>query len=123
RATVRAVPIGLTRPVSSSRLERAAHSLLDASTLFALSTVSGRGAPHVNTAYFAVAADLSLVWLSDPASVHSVNVRGRGQAAAAVCDSHQRWGGPDRGIQLFGAARELEGADAARAARAYADRF
>jgi Pyridoxamine 5'-phosphate oxidase len=118
------VPIRLTRPLASSRLERAARSLLEASTLCALSTVSGRGAPQVNTAYFAVTADLSLIWLSDPGSAHSGNVRRSRQAAAAVYDSHQRWGGPDRGIQLFGLAEELVGGAAAgEAATVYAARF
>ena len=54
----------LARPISPRRLEALAHSLLKASTLCAISTVSPGGRAHVNTAYFAWDDDLSIVWLS-----------------------------------------------------------
>jgi len=40
-----------------------------------------------------------------------------------VYDSTQSWGGRDRGIQLFGSARELSGSRAADATRTYGNRF
>ena len=97
------------------RLTALARSLLDASTLCAIATVAPRGRAHVNTAYFAWSEAFELVWLSDPRSQHSRNIRARGTAAVAVYDSAQRWGRPDRGIQLFGTARELEQARTAEA--------
>lgn len=79
--------------------------MLEASTLCAISTVGLRGRAHINTAYFAWAPDLRIVWLSEPGARHSRNLRANGSAAVAVYDSGQTWDKPDRGIQLFGDAR------------------
>jgi hypothetical protein len=46
-----------------------------------------------------------------------------GTVAVAVYDSNQEWGSPDRGIQLFGTAREVHGASADDAESLYAERF
>jgi uncharacterized protein YhbP (UPF0306 family) len=81
---------------------------LDVSTLCAIATVTPGGQAHLNTAYFAWGGEFQLVWLSEPHAKHSRNVRANGSAAVAVYDSEQRWGGSDRGIQLFGTARELD---------------
>jgi hypothetical protein len=61
--------------------------------------------------------------LSDPAAGHSQNIRARPTAAIAVYDSHQVWGKPDRGIQLFGSARQLPAREIANAESLYAARF
>jgi uncharacterized protein YhbP (UPF0306 family) len=111
-----------TRPVGATRIRAVARRLLDASTLCAIATVSPGGRAHVNTAYFAWTPDLRIVWLSDPDSTHSRNVRARPSVAVAVYDSTQTWGEPDRGIQLFGRGREL-GRPHRDADRAYARRF
>jgi len=94
---------------SASRLAAIARRLLEASTLCAIATVSPGGRAHVNTAYFAWGPDFDVVWLSAPEARHSRNVRANPSAAVAVFRSTQRWGGSDRGIQLFGRARELRG--------------
>src|SRR5919202_3821222 len=96
---------GSTRRVAARRLRALAEELLEASTLCAISTVGPRGRAYVNTAYFAWAPDLRIVWLSEPGARHSRNLRTNGSAAIAVYDSRQTWGKPDRGIQLFGDAR------------------
>lgn len=49
-----------SRPVSPARLSTLARSLLDASTLCAISTVTPAGRAHVNTAYFAWTPQLEL---------------------------------------------------------------
>ena len=100
-----------------------ARSLLEASTLCAIATVSPNGRAHVNTAYFSVADDLVIVWLSAPQARHSRNIRASGSTAIAVFDPRQTWGEADRGIQLFGTARELAGRAAREAAAVYARRF
>jgi uncharacterized protein YhbP (UPF0306 family) len=100
-------------------LRSLAEELLEASTLCAISTVGPRGRAYVNTAYFAWAPDLGIVWLSEPGAQHSRNLRPNGSAAVAVYDSSQTWGKPDRGIQLFGEAR----AGGADAEELYAERF
>jgi uncharacterized protein YhbP (UPF0306 family) len=107
------------RRVAAAQLKSLAADLLEASTLCAISTVGPRGRAYVNTAYFAWAPDLRIVWLSEPGAQHSRNLRTNGSAAIAVYDSGQAWGKPDRGIQLFGDAwAGGEDADAI-----YAERF
>ena len=110
------------RRISSKRLETVLRKLLDAAPLCAIATVSGSRA-HVNTAYFAWSDDFRLVWVSEPRACHSRNVRERRTAAIAVFDSHQTWGKPDRGVQLFGSARETRGRTAELARAVYARRF
>ena len=102
------------RPIAPARMARTARSLLDASPLCAIASVDARGGAYVNTAYFAWSPGFELVWLSDPRARHSRNIRANGSVAIAVYDSRQTWGRPDRGIQLFGSAREVED-DAAEA--------
>jgi len=107
----------------SSRLGAIARKLLDDSKLCAIATVSPAGRGHINTAYFGWGTGYEVVWLSAPAARHSRNVRANGSAAVAVFRSTQTWGGSDRGIQLFGRARELRGRVALEAERLYAKRF
>jgi uncharacterized protein YhbP (UPF0306 family) len=108
-------------PVAETRLAEAARRLLEPSSLCAIATVGLDRSAYVNTAYFALGPDLALVWMSEPQAQHSRNIRERGTAAVAVYDSTQTWGRPDRGIQLFGSAREV--ADPAEAEAVYARRF
>ena len=107
----------------SSRLAAIARRLLDESKLCAIATVSSGGRAHINTAYFAWGTRYEIVWLSAPDATHSRNVRATGSAAVAVCRSTQTWGGSDRGIQVFGRARELRGSLSLEAERLYAKRF
>ena len=109
--------------LSASRLRALTRRLLGASTLCAIATVSPGGRAHVNTAYFAWADDYEIVWISEPDTRHSRNLAADPTAAIAVYDSHQVWGRPDRGVQLFGRAREVRGASAREAAALYARRF
>lgn len=111
------------RRVSASQITAIARDLLEASTLCAIATVSPGGRAHVNTAYFAWSRTFELVWLSAPEARHSRNLHANPSAAVAVFASKQSWGGPDRGIQLFGSAREVDGADARKARRLYQQRF
>ncbi|HET8569435.1 MAG TPA: pyridoxamine 5'-phosphate oxidase family protein [Candidatus Limnocylindria bacterium] len=110
------------RRVAPERLQRIARRLLDASTLCALATVGPRGRAHVNTMYFA-RDGYDLIWISAPDSAHSRHIRANASAAVAVYDSRQRWGRPDRGVQVFGRARELGGRAARDAGAVYARRF
>jgi uncharacterized protein YhbP (UPF0306 family) len=111
------------RRVAASRMAALAAELLDASPLCAIATVSPGGRAHVNTAYFAWSSDFDIVWMSEPDARHSRNVRANKTVAIAVFDSRQTWGEPDRGIQLFGSAREVKGRAAEPARSLYAQRF
>src|SRR6266508_345439 len=105
--------------IPSARLASLARRLLNASTLCAISTVSPAGRAHINTAYFAWSPAFDIVWWSAPQARHSRNVRRHPSVAIAVYDSRQKWGGSDRGIQLFGTAREVRGRAAREAERLY----
>jgi uncharacterized protein YhbP (UPF0306 family) len=107
------------RRLSAERIRTVAEELLEASTLCAISTVGPRGRAHINTAYFAWAHDLRIVWLSEPGARHSRNLKTNPSVAVAVYDSTQSSGKPDRGIQVFGEARTGEPA----AEEIYAGRF
>jgi uncharacterized protein YhbP (UPF0306 family) len=109
--------------IASARLATLARRLLNASTLCAISTVSAGGRAHINTAYFAWGPAFEIVWWSAPQARHSRNLRRHPSVAIAVYDSRQKWGGSDRGLQLFGTAREVRGRAAREAERLYAGRF
>ena len=109
--------------IGAARLTAVAGRLLNASTLCAISTVSAGGRPHINTAYFAWSPGLEVVWWSAPEARHSRNIRRQPSVAIAVYDSTQKWGGSDRGIQLFGTAQEVTGRAARDAERLYGARF
>ena len=108
------MPIEQSRqPITAERFAAIARDLLDAAPLYAIATVSPGARAHVNSAYFAWSSELELVWLSARRARHSRNIHANPFAAIAVCDSNQSWGSPDRGIQLFGAAGEVDGAEGA----------
>lgn len=109
--------------ISAARLGAIAKRLLNTSTLCAISTVAPNGRAHINTAYFARSSAFEMVWLSAPEARHSRNIRRHPSVAIAVYDSTQRWGGSDRGIQLFGTAFELSGRAGRDAERVYGKRF
>jgi uncharacterized protein YhbP (UPF0306 family) len=111
------------RRVSRARIETLAGRLLDASELCAIATVSPAARAHVNTAYFAWTPEFHLVWVSEPRARHSLNLVTNPAAAIAVYDSAQTWGEADRGIQLFGSARETAGPRSRDAERIYSRRF
>ena len=112
-----------SRRFSSDQLERLARRLIDAAPLCALATVSPGGRAHINHMYFAWNRRFEVVWISDPESRHSRYLLARPSAAVTIYNSHQTWGRPDRGIQLFGAAGAVTGRAGAEAERAYSARF
>ena len=96
--------------------------ILRNNVLCSIATVRGNRA-HINTAYFACSPDLELYFLSAPDAVHCRNLGANPSMAVTVFSSAQTWGKPDRGIQLFGVAREARGRQAEAAERCYAKRF
>jgi uncharacterized protein YhbP (UPF0306 family) len=111
------------RPLAASRIARAARQLLDTSTLCAIATVAPRGRAYINTAYFAWTPKLEIVWLSEPRAKHSRTIRVNDSVAITVYDSAQHWEQPDRGIQLFGAARQVDRSAVGAFEPMYAARF
>jgi uncharacterized protein YhbP (UPF0306 family) len=111
------------RPLAAAHIARIARSLLDASSLCAIASVGPGARAHINIAYFAWSRALKIIWLSEPRSRHSRNLRANETVAIAVFDSRQRWAEPDRGIQLFGSAWPAEGDEAEQGRETYARRF
>jgi len=111
------------RPIAAARMAAIARDLLSATPLCAIATVAPGSRAHVNTAYFAPSPEFDLVWLSESQARHSRNIRANKTVAIAVYDSNQSWGEPDRGVQLFGAAREVEDAAVQDSAALYEERF
>lgn len=97
--------------------------ILDENVLCAVSTIDARTRAHIHICYFAASPDLELFFLSDPRSRHAANLRRRSSAAIAVFSSTQRWGGSDRGAQLFGRCAPVSPAQQRRARRIYKRRF
>jgi uncharacterized protein YhbP (UPF0306 family) len=112
-----------SRRFSSDRVERLARRLMHAAPICALATVWPGGRAHINHMYFARSGAFDVVWISDPDSRHSRNLLTNPSAAVTIFDSHQIWGRPDRGIQLFGTAGTVSGTAARQAEGAYAVRF
>ena len=96
---------------------------MNAAPLCALSTVSPGGKAHINHMYFAWSDRYEVIWISDPDSIHSRNLGRDSSAAVTIFDSHQTWGRPDRGIQLFGTAGITSGSASQEARRIYGRRF
>lgn len=111
------------RPPAEPRVRRAVRRILEENSLCAIATVSPSGRAHGNTAYFAWSEPLAVFFLSHPDSRHCRNLRDRPTMTIVVFDSRQKWGGADRGLQLFGICRETRGRAATAAEEVYARRF
>lgn len=104
-------------------VRRAVIRILNETPLCSMATRDARGRPHINTAYFAADTDLSLVFLSDDRALHARNTARNPAMAVAVFRTAQRWGGSDRGLQLFGRCTSVAPGEAKTAERVYAARF
>jgi hypothetical protein len=88
-----------------------------------MATRSHAGAVHINAAFFCFSSDLHLFFLSHPQSIHCRNLGHAPHMAVSIFDSHQPWGEPHSGLQLFGASSLAGGHDAGVAHQLYAARF
>jgi uncharacterized protein YhbP (UPF0306 family) len=109
--------------VAPARVRRSLLRILRENPLCAVATVTPSGRAHVHICYFAFSEELELFFLSEPGSGHARNIRSNRSAAAAVFSSAQTWGGPDRGVQLFGSCALVPPARARAVAATYAARF
>jgi uncharacterized protein YhbP (UPF0306 family) len=114
-------PVG--KRFSDDRIRRSISRILRENVLCSMSTVAPGNRPHINTAYFCHTPDLEFYFLSDPSSQHCRNLERNPSVAMTIFRSAQVWGGPDRGLQLFGTCRRTRGRGAREAERCYAARF
>ncbi|HSC70444.1 MAG TPA: hypothetical protein VLH58_03775, partial [Candidatus Methylomirabilis sp.] len=87
------MPLQLLAPgYPPTRLLASVTRILTANSLCSMATRSEAGLVDINTAFFSVAADLTLYFLSNPRAGHCRNLLHIPQMAVTVFDSHQHWG-------------------------------
>lgn len=106
----------------SDRLHASVIRVLKANALCSMATRNEAGTVHISMAFFCFDPDLCLYFLSHPESLHSQNLARVPQMAVAVFDSHQPWGEPHAGLQLFGTGA-LVGEAGRQASELYGARF
>lgn len=108
---------------SEGRVRGSMFSLLQENVLCSIATVTKHNKAHINDAYFCYSMELRLYFLSDPSSLHCRNILVNPSMAMTIFNSSQKWGGSDRGIQLFGTCSEAKGHQATQAEQLYGERF
>lgn len=108
---------------SEDRVRRSALRILEENVLCSMASSGADHRAHIHTCYFCYSDDLAVFFLSHPASGHCRRLAESPSMAVAVTSSAQRWGGPDRGLQLFGACDEARGGELATAEELYGKRF
>jgi hypothetical protein len=88
-----------------------------------MATRSEAGVIDINTVFFSLGADLRMYFLSNPAAAHCRNLSYVSQMAVTVFDSHQEWGRPHAGLQLYGTGGLVPPEHAEEARASYAARF
>lgn len=116
-------PILHAHGYDGDRLHASMVRILAVNTLCSIATRSQAGVVHINTTFFCFSSDLQLYFLSHPESVHCHNLHHVPQVALAVFDSHQPWGDPHTGLQLFGTASLTPWELTGQARSLYAARF
>jgi len=80
------------------------------------------GAPHAAALFYAVDDRLRFYVVSDPGTRHGMAMSARGVAAGTVHRDEQEWH-EIQGVQFYGAARQVEGVERAKAWVLYTTRF
>lgn len=81
-------------------------SILKNNSLFTLSTIDERTEnPCSSTAYYSFDNNLNLYFWTDPNAHHSKNIAKNSNVAVNIFDSHQAWGSPLKGLQIYSVAR------------------
>jgi uncharacterized protein YhbP (UPF0306 family) len=112
----------VTLPQSLERELEPVRTLLDETTAMVLATRMPDGNPRATPVFFAVDPSLRLLFLSDPKSVHCLNLARLSEASAALYPEEADWRRL-RGVQMQGRATALAGTEADAARGVYAKRF
>ena len=112
-----------TGQISERRVQRSIFRILKENVLCSMATVTSGKRAHINTAYFCYSEELELYFLSHRDSLHCQNLLTNSSMAMTIFSSLQKWGQPDRGVQLFGTCREAGGIQARKAEKLYSVRF
>lgn len=95
---------------------------LAAHNTLCLATVGPEGQPHAAAVFYAAGPDLTLYFLSDPATLHARHIGAGARVAATIEANNQDWRSI-RGLQIHGLAAPCTEEEAVIARRVYAERF
>jgi len=113
----------IAKELGEERVRSIVFRVLEENVLCAMATVTREGHVHINTAYFCYSAEFELFFLSHPRATHCRNISHNPSMAMVIFSSVQQWGGPDKGIQLFGTCSQVMGSHVAKAEELYGKRF
>lgn len=97
-------------------------SFLAVHTTLTLATVAEDGRPQAAPLFYAVADDLTMVFISEKKARHSQNIARQGRVAATIYSDGQEWRSIT-GLQLEGICTELSGQAARIAQTIYTARY
>ena len=97
-------------------------AFLAAHTTLSLATVDKEGHPHAASLFYAQDEALSIVFVSEPAVLHSRNVAAQPRVSATIAEDHQSWR-EIQGVQLEGVCELLSGEASQAARKVYLARF
>jgi uncharacterized protein YhbP (UPF0306 family) len=98
-------------------------SILKQNLLCSLASINSDSSPHINTAYFSILNNWSLIILTQPTTIHGKNLRSNDRVALSIFDSTQPWGEPHCGLQLDGTCKLVSDEGSAAAFSSYSRRF
>lgn len=104
-------------------LQESAVRVLESAHLCSIATVNSHSSAHINTAFFCYDKFLEIFFLSETDSVHAQNLLSNPSVALTIFDTHQPWGEPLLGMQVFGECKIASIEDHIRAAALYRARF
>jgi|ERR1022692_234053 uncharacterized protein YhbP (UPF0306 family) len=108
---------------ASERMSQSVLRILQAVELCSIATVGANDDGYINTAFFCYTPSLDFYFVSDTETIHSQNIARSPKIAIAVFDTHQPWGEPVRGLQLFGDCHLANALESAMALKTHAARF
>ena len=108
---------------ASERMSKSVLGILESVELCSIATVGANGEAHINTAFYCFTPSLDFYFVSDTGTIHSQNIARSPKIAIAIFDTHQPWGEPVRGLQLFGDCHLASTLESVKALKTHAARF
>ncbi len=107
----------------SKALQESAVRIFESAHLCSIATITSSSHAHINTAFFCYDKFLEIFFLSETDSIHAQNLLSNSSIALSIFDTHQPWGEPLLGMQVFGECKIASIEDHIRAAALYRSRF
>lgn len=84
-----------------AQVRKSIFAILEKTKLLSMATIKNAES-WINTAYFAYSEDLELFIITNPSTVHGINLQNNPSVSVTVFDSHQTPGPGKQGLQLIG---------------------